>query len=306
MEFQLIKSRVIVCVMNNDKYISLHDVARVKGLKSTRSIRLAINQGKYIANIMRKMYLTKKECIKMNKVFVKTKNVKNFVSLMEEVKELPNNIPKIILVYGEYGLGKSETIKWWTFKNDCIYVRANQGMTSRWLLSEIAEELGEEPFWHIQETFNLIEKKLKENPKPIIIDEVDYLLERNTIETLRDLYDTTSCPLVLVGMGNIDKKLSRYPHIIDRIYKSFKFEQYDFEDVKQILNELTQITFAPDGVEYLATRVNQFRQIVKSINKIEKLAITNQLKQIDENILRKLLYGRSNIETLQKAQQIYA
>ena len=75
------------------------------------------------------------------------------------------------------------------------------------LLSEIAEELGEEPFWHIQETFNLIEKKLKENPKPIIIDEVDYLLERNTIETLRDLYDTTSCPLVLVGMGNIDKIL---------------------------------------------------------------------------------------------------
>lgn len=242
----------------------------------------------------------------MNKVFVKTKNVKNFVSLMEEVKQLPNNIPKIILVYGEYGLGKSETIKWWTFKNDCVYVRANQGMTSRWLLSEIAEELGEEPFWHIQETFNLIEKKLKENPKPIIIDEVDYLLERNTVETLRDLYDTTSCPLVLVGMGNIDKKLSRYPHIIDRIYKSFKFERYDFEDVKQILNELTQIPFTPDGVEYLATRVNQFRQIVKLINKIEKLAITNQLKQIDENILRKLLYGRSNIETLQKAQQIYA
>ena len=107
-------------------------------------------------------------------------------------------------------------------------------------------------------------------------------------------------------MGNIDKKLSRYPHIIDRIYKSFKFERYDFEDVKQILNELTQIPFTPDGVEYLATRVNQFRQIVKLINKIEKLAITNQLKQIDENILRKLLYGRSNIETLQKAQQIYA
>ena len=72
------------------------------------------------------------------------------------------------------------------------------------------------------------------------------------------------------------------------------------------MNELTQITFTSDGIEYLATRVNQFRQIVKLINKIEKLAITNQLKQIDENILRKLLYGRSNIETLQKAQQIYA
>ena len=72
------------------------------------------------------------------------------------------------------------------------------------------------------------------------------------------------------------------------------------------MNELTQIPFTSDGIKYLATRVNQFRQIVKLINKIEKLAITNQLKQIDENILRKLLYGRTNIETLQKAQQIYA
>ena len=36
----------------------------------------------------------------MNKKFVKTKNVKNFVGLMEEVKILPTNIPKICLVYG--------------------------------------------------------------------------------------------------------------------------------------------------------------------------------------------------------------
>ena len=142
----------------------------------------------------------------MKKTFIRTKNVKQFVSLMDELQKLPHNIPKLALVYGEHGLGKSQTIQWWADKNDSVYVRATQGMTSRWLLSEIAEELGEEPFWHIQETFNLIEKKLKENPIPIIIDEVDYLLERNTIETLRDLYDTTSCPLVLVGMGNIDKK----------------------------------------------------------------------------------------------------
>ena len=36
----------------------------------------------------------------MNKVFVRTKNVKKFVALMEEVKQLPANIPKIVLVFG--------------------------------------------------------------------------------------------------------------------------------------------------------------------------------------------------------------
>ena len=242
----------------------------------------------------------------MNKVFVRTKNVKKFVALMEEVKQLPANIPKIVLVFGEYGLGKSETIKWWTFKNDCIYVRANQGMTSRWLLSEIAEELGEEAFWHIQDTFNLVEQKLKQNPKPLIIDEVDYLVTNNVIEILRDLHDRTGCPMILVGMVNIDKKLSRYPHLKDRIYKAFKFESYDKQDIMQILSELSEIPITNDGLEYLATRHNQLRQMVKLINKIEKLAKTNELKELNEKNLRSILNEGQNITALQTSKQIFA
>ena len=242
----------------------------------------------------------------MNKVFVRTKNVKKFVALMEEVKQLPANIPKIVLVFGEYGLGKSETIKWWTFKNDCIYVRANQGMTSRWLLSEMAEELGEEPFWHIQDTFNLVEQKLKQNPKPLIIDEVDYLVTNNVIEILRDLHDRTGCPMILVGMVNIDKKLSRYPHLKDRVYKSFKFESYDKQDIKQILSELSEIPITDDGLEYLAIRHNQFRQIVKLINKIEKFAIINDLTELNETNLRSILSERQNFTALQTPKEIFA
>ena len=32
-----------------NEYIGINEIARIKGLKSTRSIRLAINQGQYIA-----------------------------------------------------------------------------------------------------------------------------------------------------------------------------------------------------------------------------------------------------------------
>ncbi len=106
----------------------------------------------------------------MKKTFVKTKNVKRFVSLMGELQKLPSNIPKLALVYGDHGLGKSQTIMWWADKNDSVYVRATQGMTSRWLLSEIAEELSEDPFWHTQETFGLIENHLRQHPKTIIVD----------------------------------------------------------------------------------------------------------------------------------------
>jgi DNA transposition AAA+ family ATPase len=229
---------------------------------------------------------------KMKKVFIRTKNVKRFVALMDELQKLPPNIPKLALVYGEHGLGKTQTIQWWVDKNDSVYVRATQEMTSRWLLSEIAEELGEEPYWHTQETFELIENNLRQNPKVIIVDEVDYLVEKHTIETLRDLHDKTSCPIVLVGMGFADKKLARYPHLCDRLYKTLKFEQFNQEDIKEILVQLTDLVFTPDAIEYLATRTNQFRQLVKLVNKIEKLSKTNQIAELDEYILKGMLNER--------------
>ena len=46
----------------------------------------------------------------MKKVFVKTRNYKKFVTLVETLKALPSNIPKLALVYGEHGLGKSRQL----------------------------------------------------------------------------------------------------------------------------------------------------------------------------------------------------
>ena len=236
----------------------------------------------------------------MKKTFIKTKNVKQFITLMDELQKLPPNIPKIALVYGDHGLGKSQTIQWWADKNDSVYVRATQGMTSRWLLTEIAEELGEDPYWHTQETFTLIENHLRQNPKTIIVDEIDYLMEKHTVETLRDLHDKTGCPIDLVGMGAADKKLARYPHLKDRVYKELRFEQFNQDDITDILNQLTDLSFTEDAIIYLATRTNQFRQLVKLINKIEKLSKTNQIKELDEYTLKGLLIERTNLKIMQK------
>lgn len=52
----------------------------------------------------------------MKRIFVKTKNVRAFVALAEKLKNAKSNVPKIGLVYGEPGLGKTNTILWWSLK----------------------------------------------------------------------------------------------------------------------------------------------------------------------------------------------
>lgn len=242
----------------------------------------------------------------MKRTFIKTQNVKRFITLMEELKNLPPNIPKLALVYGEHGLGKTHSIIWWATRNDAIYVRANNEINQNGLLKLIVEELGERPFFFMQENFNLILKHLRLRPKIIIVDEVDYLFNyHNAIEILRDIQDNTGVPIVLVGMGMLDKKIARYKHFEDRIYKKLKFEHFNQNDISEILSQITDLKFSADAITYLATRTNQFRQLVKVINQIEKLSQTNEIQEFDEYTLKGVLCARENITTLPKITKLY-
>ncbi len=51
----------------------------------------------------------------MKPKFVQTKNVKGFINLIHNLKNKPENITKIGLVYGNAGLGKTKTALYLSF-----------------------------------------------------------------------------------------------------------------------------------------------------------------------------------------------
>ena len=226
----------------------------------------------------------------MNKVFVKTQNVKNFIGLVENLINKPKNIPKMGLVYGEPGLGKSQTALWLACKYDGIYLRASNLMTGRWLLEEIVKELDEIPRFLSSDNFNVVVKKLKKNPQVIFIDEIDYLMNNyKTIETLRDIHDETGCPIIFIGMGLAHRKLERYKHLYDRFSEVLKFETFGVNDLSQIINQLSEIPFTPDAIEYIHSKFNRFRQIVQLINQMENFSKENNLTEITEEIMEQIV-----------------
>lgn len=226
----------------------------------------------------------------MNRIFVKTTNVKNFIGLVENLLNKPKNIPKMGLIYGEPGLGKSQTALWLACKYDAIYLRATNLMTGRWLLEEIVKEMDEIPRYLTSDNFNLIVQKLKQKPQLIIVDEIDYLMNNlKTIEILRDIHDETNCPIIFVGMGLAHKKLERYKHLFDRFSEVVKFETFGVNDLSQIVSQLSEVTFTPDAVEYIHTKYNRFRQIVQLINQMETFAKDNNLTEITLDIIKEIL-----------------
>ena len=226
----------------------------------------------------------------MNKIFVKTQNVKNFIGFVENLINKPKNIPKMGLVYGEPGLGKSQTALWLSCKYDGIYLRASNLMTGRWLLEEMVKELDEIPRFLTSDNFNIVVKKLKKNPQVIFIDEIDYLMNNyKTIETLRDIHDETGSPIIFIGMSLAHRKLERYKHLYDRFSEILKFETFGVIDLSQIINQLSEIPFTPDAVEYIHSKYNRFRQIVQLINQMETFAKDNNFTEITKEITEQIL-----------------
>ncbi len=239
----------------------------------------------------------------MKKVFVKTNNVKRFITMMNNLQNRAEGVPGMALVYGEPGLGKTQTINWWAFKNNAILVRCTQLMSARWLLSEILEEMGEIYGYKISDCFKLVVRNLLVNPQIIIIDEVDYLtVDSRAVETLRDIHDKTNVPIVLVGMINAKSRLKKFNHLYDRLSEIVKFEKFSKNDIKTIVQELSEVEMTECAIRYIYTNLNRFRQIVKVINKAEIIAKANGLNSIDEILIKEAIANETeNIETNQEA-----
>ena len=226
----------------------------------------------------------------MKKIFIKTRNVRNFIGLVEALKSKPKNILKMGLIYGEPGLGKSQTALWLACKYDGIYIRASNLMTSRWLVEEIVREMDELPRYLTFDNFNVVISKLSQKPKIIFVDEIDYLMNNyKSVETLRDIHDKTDCPIIFVGMGLALRKLERYKHLYDRFSEIVKFETFEIEDLSQIFSQLSEIPFTPDSIEYIHKKYNRFRQIVQLISKLESFAKENDLEEITKEVMEQII-----------------
>ncbi len=223
----------------------------------------------------------------MKKQFAMTANVRAFVSAMDRIRGSEENIPKMALVYGEPGLGKTKTALWWCINNDGVFVRTKKLMTGRWLLEEIVAELGEAPAHKTSELFRQTIDQLLSRPRTVMIDEVDYLAyDARIIETLRDIHDTTGTPIVLIGMDRADKKLMRYKHMYDRFSEVVAFTALTEEDVASIAKQLCEVALTPAAVTHIHTRANRFRQVVVWLYRAESRARANNKKEIGPDDLK--------------------
>jgi DNA transposition AAA+ family ATPase len=228
----------------------------------------------------------------MRNVVVKTKNVLSTLDLVESIRQRGSGVPGLGLVYSDPGLGKTETCTWLVGRkgSNAVYIRSKANITSRWLLEMIVGELGAAPLYRYADLYRQAVGLLMGRDTMLLVDEVDFCChDSRVLESLRDLHDECGNPVVLIGMGQVDKKLMRHPHFFSRISQIYKFQPLDADDVATAARELCEVELTDEAsISLFKASEGSFRAVKIILSHLEALARRNSLNRIEASHVNNL------------------
>ena len=226
----------------------------------------------------------------------KTVEVKNVLRTFEMFSNLLGRsdiTPGIGLLHGPSGFGKTTTttsmVNQLTSAGSLpIYVRCYASDTPSSFLARLMKELGTEPMFPLRKSVDYIINEMNDQQVALFIDEADHIVgQAKTMETIRDLYDATEQPIILIGMEEIARRISHRKQLFNRISEWVEFQPADIEDVNMFATELLEdnIQVGDDLLDHIRVRSGgEVRRILIALEKVERFAQSNEMDFVDKKI----------------------
>jgi DNA transposition AAA+ family ATPase len=209
------------------------------------------------------------------------KNVSRLKAAGDALISRPLGLPGMGLIWGPTGYGKTTAAAWFIAQIHGVYVRAMRLWSPKGLLNAIARELDlDTKGMNNGEMVETIIQRLAETGRPLFIDEADYIVEsRRLTDTLRDIHDMSTCPVILIGMHGIERRIRNNEQFTGRIAQWVPFEGADMEDARMLADGLCEVAVEDGLLERLhqdATPKNgngaEVRRLVVGLTNIEGYA----------------------------------
>lgn len=232
---------------------------------------------------------------------VSISNVRRLVAAGQALINRAPNEPGMGLIHGPTGAGKSTATAYYVNQCDGVYVRATALWVPSAMLGVIQRELDLHPRGSNAAQIDVIVESLARSNRPLFVDEADYLVDqKRMVETLRDLHDLSTVPVILIGMEGLQRKIMAWRQLAGRIAQWVKFAPATLEDAEKLARELCEVEVDRDLVAELhAKAAGSVRLICVGLSRIEHGAKARGLRKMSlaEWGARKLFLGDAAEET---------
>ena len=202
-----------------------------------------------------------------------------------------------VLAYGQAGRGKSVAADGYhCSRNTGAYVRVWQGWSQsaflQRLLFEVRGSNEDMPRYNGNRCKEIIVRLLQEKRQPLFIDEADRL-RIDRIEDLRDIYEMTGVPVILIGEEGLLGVLSERRRIWSRVVHSVEFGPINAAEVSVYGNRAAGLKISPELSRRIAEKSEgDFRLVRNMMLLLEKAAKAAGSLEVDTPMLETVFSAR--------------
>ncbi len=202
---------------------------------------------------------------------------------IQRAMERSASLPGMVCLFGPSGFGKSVAAAYVGNLHRAHYVQAKSVWTKKHTLVSILHEMGIKPSATIPEMMEQAAQELAVSGRPLIIDEMDHIVEKNAVELIRDLYEACQAPILLIGEEQLPSKLKRWERFHGRVLSWVPAQPVSLDDARKLLPLYArEIHIEEDLISHLVQiSGGSVRRVAVNMELIQETAITNGWESVD-------------------------
>lgn len=218
----------------------------------------------------------------LNKSVAPLKNVAALLALIDRVQNRSFSLPGMAVFYGPSGFGKTTAAVYAANRFQAFSVEVKSCWSKKKLCTAMLEEMGLKPAQTISDMVDQISEHLALTDRPLLIDEADHLVARKMIEIVRDIYEGSQAPIILIGEELLPQKLRAWERVHGRILSWVAAEPGDLSDVGHLAPIYAPGIGMDDAVKLklLDQSHQSIRRISVNLDKIAEFARTRGLDHV--------------------------
>lgn len=210
------------------------------------------------------------------------KNVAVCVNALTMVMQRDRFLPGMACFYGPAGWGKSFSAAYAANRFRAFYIECKSVWTKRAIVEAVLKEMGLDVDGPIYRMVERIAEHLVATGRPLIIDEFDHIVLKKAVEIVRDIYDASDAPILLIGEEMLPMKIRRWERFSSRVLHYAPAQPADVADARVLQGiYCPNVDIADDLMEALTkASKGSVRRIAVNLAQIKEFARRSARKEL--------------------------
>ena len=202
---------------------------------------------------------------------------------MQRAQARPAGLPGVVVMYGPSGLGKSVAASYAANLHHAYYVECREAWSKKAFLLAVLKDMAVVPGGTISDMLDQIAEQLSRSMRPLIVDDVQYMLDKSIANLLTDISNASQGTIVLIGEERVPSSLVKLERLHNRVLEWVPAQPATLVDLRKLATATyPNLNVADDLLQDLANATRGcLRRAAVNLHHVQSEAAANLMGRID-------------------------